>query len=156
MVSETYCCGKEIPYINDNMTAFYDNRGAGPNKGGIAVFLENTLAKESVIIGKGASENEWVAVKCSYFSPPVVIIGVYGTNSGKPKEILENTWMELWDFASMYAVENTVLVAGDFNCAVGRNFKMSNNDPSMNMNGKMLKLIQTATVLKYTAKSGPS
>ena len=141
VVSETYCCGKEIPYINDNMTAFFDNRGAGPNKGGIAVFLENTLAKESVIIGKGASENEWVAVKCSYFSPPVVIIGVYGTNSGKPKEVLENTWAELWDFASSYAMENTVLVAGDLNCAVGKNFKMTNNDPSMNMNGKILKKI---------------
>ena len=143
VVSETYCCGKEIPHINDNMTAFFDNRGAGPNRGGIAVFLENTLAKESVIVGKGASENEWVAVKCSYFWPPVVIIGVYGTNSGKPKDILQNTWNELWEFASNYAVDNTVLVAGDLNCAVGKSFKMHNNDPSVNTNGKILKQILT-------------
>ena len=70
VVSETHCIGKDKPYINDNMEAFFENRNCKKNKGGVAVFLEKTLAKQSVIIGKSSSENEWVAVKCNYFSPP--------------------------------------------------------------------------------------
>ena len=64
-MSETYYAGKEVPYINDNMKAFFDNRNSGPNHGGVAIFMEKTLAADTVVIGRSASENEWIAVKCS-------------------------------------------------------------------------------------------
>ena len=99
IVSETYCADKEVSYVNDNMKAYYDNRNGGPNHGGVAIFLEKTLAADTVVIGKSSTENEWVAVKCSYFSPPLVIVGVYGTNSSQPMGTLKNTWEELWLFA---------------------------------------------------------
>ena len=70
IVSETHLSGKEKPYINDNMTAFFDNRSDGLNKGGISIFLENSIARKTVIIGKSSSENEWIALKTSYFNIP--------------------------------------------------------------------------------------
>ena len=78
-----------MTHINDNMTAFFDNRSDGLNKGGISIFLKNSIAKKTVIIGKSSSENEWIALKTSYFSVPVVIMEIYGTQSLKNKEILQ-------------------------------------------------------------------
>ena len=141
VVSETYCCGKEIPFVNENMVAFYDNRNAGPNKGGVAIFLEKTLADHTVVIRKSASENEWVPVKCTYFHPPLVIVGVYGTNSSQQRALLQNTWEELWLFANKYREDNMLVVGGDLNCALGKGHGLTNNDPSKNTNGKIVSVI---------------
>ena len=89
IVSETHCVGKEVPEINNQMKAFYNNRSDKSNKGGICIFIENTMAEETVVIGKSSppkndeSNIEWIAVKINAFKRPVVIIGTYGCQSSK-------------------------------------------------------------------------
>ena len=139
IVSETHLSGKEKPVVNDNMTAFFDNRSEGLNKGGISIFLENSIAKKTVVVGKSSSENEWIAVKTNYFKVPLVIIGVYGTQSNKVKNILQQTWDELWDFAEKMREDNMVILGGDLNCALGKSFNLRTNDHKMNTNGRIIK-----------------
>ena len=56
--------GKEVPYINDNMKAFFDNLNSGTNHGRVALFLEKNLAAHTVIIGKSATENSAGDIRC--------------------------------------------------------------------------------------------
>ena len=98
IVSETHCVGKEVPVVNNQMKAFFNNRSSKNNKGGVCIFMENTIAEESVIIGKSKppkdddSDIEWIAVRVNAFKKPLVIIATYvthqaSTNSLPPKRI---------------------------------------------------------------------
>ena len=141
VVSETHTVGKEVPVLDRTMEAFFTNRGSGQNKGGVSIFLEKTLAKHSVVVGKSSpnSDHEWIAVKINYFDPPVVLIGVYGCQTSKNKvSELKQKWEDLWDFVSQYTENNTVILGGDLNSAIGRSQGMSRNCPSTNANGKFL------------------
>ena len=52
IVSETHCVGKEIPVLNPQTKAFHNNRGSKNNKGGVCIFVENSIAEDCVVIGK--------------------------------------------------------------------------------------------------------
>ena len=139
VISETYAVGKEVPVLDKTMEAFFKNRSGTQNKGGVCIFLEKTLAKHSVVIGKSNHDHEWVAVKINYFSPPVVLIGLYGCQTSKNTVAqMKDKWAELWDFADMYKDTATVILAGDANAAIGNQANMVNNCSSMNTNGKFL------------------
>ena len=131
--------GKEVPTIDNTMEAFFANRSGGQNKGGVCIFLEKTLARTAVVVGKSNSDHEWVAVKINYFDPAVVLVGVYGCQTSKNSvSSLKEKWSELWSFVSRYTKNNTVIVGGDLNSAVGNKGGMLNNCPSTNANGKFL------------------
>ena len=128
VVSETYAVGKEVPVLDKTMEAFFKNRSDGQNKGGVSIFLEKTLAKHSVVVGKSDYDHEWVAVKINYFDPPVVLIGLYGCQSSKNTVAqLNEKWTELWEFAGQYKDTATVIVCGDANAAIGNKANMRNN-----------------------------
>mgnify|MGYP001248347621 FL=1 len=137
VVSETYAVGKEVPVLDKTMEAFFKNRSDGQNKGGVSIFLEKTLAKHSVVVGKSDHDHEWVAVKINYFDPPVVLIGLYGCQSSKNTVAqLNEKWTELWEFAGQYKYTATVIVCGDANAAIGNKANMRNNCSSVNISGK--------------------
>ena len=135
IVSETHAVGKEVPTLDNTMEAFYKNKGG--SKGGVSIFLEKTLAKHSVVVGKSNHDHEWIAVKINYFDPPVVMIGLYGCQTSRNTvEEMKSKWAELWDFADQYKDSATVIIGGDANAAIGTKVNMVNNCPSTNTNGK--------------------
>ena len=139
IVSETHMVGKEVPVLDRTMEAFFLNRSREQNKGGVCIFLEKTLAETAVVVGKSDSDHEWLAVKINYFHPPVVLVGVYGCQTSKNTVgALKEKWSVLWDFVGKYTDNNTVIVGGDLNSAIGRKAGMTNNCPSTNSNGKFL------------------
>ena len=90
VVSETHCVGKEIPKLNPQTKAFHNNRTNKRNKGGVCILVENSIAKDCVVIGmsdnnkdKDKSNKEWIAIKINSFETPVVIIGTYGCQASK-------------------------------------------------------------------------
>ena len=83
VVSETHAPGKTVPKLDDTMKAFFHNRSAKTNKGGVALFLEASLAEHAVVIGKSKHDLEWIAVKVNFYSPPLVIIAAYGCQTSK-------------------------------------------------------------------------
>ena len=139
VVSETYAVGKEVPVLDSTMEAFYKNKSGGQNKGGVSIFLEKTLAKHSVVVGKSDHDHEWVAVKINYFNPPVVLIGLYGCQTSKNSVTqMKEKWKELWDFANQYKDIATVIIGGDANAAIGNKANLTNNCSSTNTNGNFL------------------
>ena len=139
IISETHTAGKTIPVLDNTMKPFFHNRSEKANKGGVAIFLENTLAEHAVVIGKSVGDHEWLAVKVNYFDPPLVIIALYGCQTSKNSvSEMRRMWDELWTNVKSYAKHNTVLLCGDFNAAVGKRFNLVNNCNSGNQNGRLL------------------
>ena len=158
IISETHTAGKEKPLINKQMTTFFRNRSSKQNKGGIAIAIENSIAESCVLLAKGKTNLEWLAVKVNTFSPPLVIIATYGCQSSRTKtEDSYTKWKEVFDFANNYANNNHVLICGDMNAAIGNNLGIKNNDPSTNNNGRnIIKLIQNDPKWEFTNKTNRS
>ena len=139
IVSESHAAGKTVPKLDDTMKAFFQNRNEKKNKGGICIFLEKSIADHAVVIGKNPGPHEWLAVKVNLYSPPLVIIGMYGCQvSQHPAETIKSQWQSLWNFINLYKEDHTILLGGDLNSAVGNSLNMSFNCPSRNLNGKQL------------------
>ena len=144
VISETHTAGKEKPFINKQMTTFFRNRSSKSNKGGIAIAIENSIAETCVLLNKGKTNLEWIAVKVNAFEPPLVIIGTYGCQSSKTKAADSyDKWKEVFDFANIYANNCHVIIAGDTNAAIANNLGMKNNCNSTNNNGRnIIKIIE--------------
>ena len=139
VVSETHTAGKEIPKLDDSMKAFFHNRSNKTNKGGVAIFLEKTLAEHAVVVGKSSGDHEWIAVKVNLFDPPLVMIALYGCQTSKNTVSgMKMMWDELWAFINTYKENHTILLCGDFNAAVGKKFNLVNNCDSANQNGRLM------------------
>ena len=75
-VSETNSYGTNKPNIGKSMVPFHRNRSTdGAARGGVCVFVDRELAKETVLLDVGGVEDgdEFVAVKCNYFSPALML-----------------------------------------------------------------------------------
>ena len=144
IISETHTAGKEKPFLNSQMTTFFRNRSTKQNKGGIAIAVEKSIAESCVLLAKGKTNLEWLAVKVNTFSPPLVIIATYGCQSSRTKTADSfDKWKEVFDFANDYSSDNHVLICGDMNAAIANNLGVQNNDPSTNNNGRnIIKIIE--------------
>ena len=146
IVSETHCVGKEIPKLNPQTKAFHNNRSEKTNKGGVCIFVENSIAEDCVVIGKSdnnrdkdESNIEWIAIKINSFEIPVVIIGTYGCQASKNtvEESLRK-WTEVFDFADKYTENHHVCIGGDMNAWIGNRLGLKNNPAKLNVNGKSI------------------
>ena len=139
VVCETHTVGKSVPQLDNTMKAFFHNRSDKANKGGVAIFLEKTLAEHAVVVGKSVGDHEWLALRVNYFSPPVTIVALYGCQASKNSvSAMKRMWDELWSNIDSYSKSSTVLLCGDYNAAVGNRFGLTNNCNSSNKSGEML------------------
>ena len=138
IVSETHAAGKTVPKLDPSMKAFFHNRSSKANKGGVALFLEASLAKHAVVVGKSSGEHEWIAVKVNYYDPPLLIIAAYGCQAKHRVAEKKAWWEEMWEFMDNFTQRATIILGGDLNAAVGRRFNMTDNCDSDNYGGKLL------------------
>ena len=140
IVSETGTSGSQIPKINSKFKPFHRNRKSDAVcKGGIAVFIHEDIAGEAVLLEKGAEEDkdEFVVIKLNSFSPPLVVMGVYGNQENKGVEETRERWRRVFSIMNHYKAQgNVVLMAGDLNCWIGNNLGMTSNHPSTSAGGK--------------------
>ena len=72
IVSETNSHGKEKPKIG-GMTPFNRNRStSGVARGGVCIFVNNNVAKDTVLLDVGTAEDndEFISIKINSTSPP--------------------------------------------------------------------------------------
>ena len=142
VVSETGTSGTDIPRIG-GMVPFHRNRNSsGISRGGVAVFVTKDIAPHCVVMDKGA-EDEYVAVRMNCFSPPLVVVGLYGRQETGPREKIREMWRRIFAILDSYRDQGSrIIMTGDFNMWVGRCFGLKDNDPKVSTGGKeFIKLV---------------
>ena len=137
--SETHTSGSQVPRISKTMVPFHRNRSDAACKGGIAIYLHESLKNSAVIIDKGEEDNEWIAVKVNKYCPPLIVVAVYGQQENIKRELVRDKWKNIFEVADRFKHEgNQVVLAGDFNIAVGKELGMENNDESVSNGGRQV------------------
>ena len=140
IVSETGSSGNQIPVINAKMKSFHRNRRRDAQcRGGIAIFVHEDLAEDAVLLEKGAEEDndEFVIIKINTFSPPMVVVGVYGSQENGPRSETRDRWKRIFALMNKYKSQGCLVVmGGDLNCAVGNNLGLKTNHPSVSAGGQ--------------------
>ena len=142
ILSETGSSGTQVPKINSKLKVFHRNRKRDAvAKGGIAVFIHEDLAEDAVLLEKGAEEDndEFVVVKINAYSPPVVVVGVYGSQENGAREVTRERWTRIFSVMNKYKEQGSVvLMGGDLNCWLGNNLGLTSNHPSVSAGGKQV------------------
>ena len=105
IVSETGSSGNQIPVINAKMKSFHRNRRRDAQcRVGIAIFVHEDLAEDAVLLEKGAEEDndEFVIIKINTFSPPMVVVGVYGSQENGPRSETRDRWRRIFALMNKY------------------------------------------------------
>ena len=82
VITETHLSGKKNPKINDNYNCYYRHRSDKMCKGGVCIAVKKDLCKNAVIL-ESNKHSEWLSVQLNYFSPPIVVTGMYGGQDRK-------------------------------------------------------------------------
>ena len=140
VISETNSYGRQVPKIGKEMVAFHRNRNqVAAAKGGVCIFVHKSLAPDTVVLDKGDNEegDEFISVKCNAFKPPIIIAALYGRQENRPRLEVRNGWKRFFGFLESYKERGCMVVAGgDWNCCLGRNLGLVNNDPFVSYGGK--------------------
>ena len=109
-------------------------------KGGIAIFVEQKHANNTVVLETGVeNDEEFVVVKINTVSPPLVIMAIYGPQSNNKKAQIESLWSKYVGLWKKYTdLGWNLIIAGDLNAAIGNSCGLTNNDPSVNRAGELI------------------
>ena len=137
IATETHCNIETIPKI-PNFRSFNRNRETR-SKGGICIFVRDSVANDCVQIWKGQAELEAVAVMFPKLSPKVVVLGHYGTQSNSFGPAITNSHLReiIGKVAEWKNQGHMVIWCGDLNVAAGREV-IPGNDIILSSGGKIL------------------
>ena len=125
-VSESHCLRDKSVKI-PNYTCYFRNRCI-KEKGGVCIYIKNSLANSCTKLESGLDLNEWFIVKIDCFTPSVVLVVYYGIIEQQfPKEVAALQG-ELFNTIKSYIDEGSTLYwAGDFNNHIGDAFGIKGN-----------------------------
>ena len=89
--------------------------------GGVATAVTNSLRQNTVKVGEGKEDDEYLITRLDHVYPPINVVNVYGGQESRmtKKEILEN-WLRLRkDIDLILKRKEGVVLIGDFNVALG-------------------------------------
>ena len=135
-VQETHTSGKS----KINVPGFYSfarNRPKMGSKGGIAILVRERVKDSCVLIHEGKN-SEILAVKMCNTNPHLCLITYYGKQENTTSwPELHDDIAELFDLANKLSEEgNIVVVAGDWNVAIGCGV-LTDNNPSISRGGRL-------------------
>ena len=139
IVSETNSHGKEKPKIG-GMTPFNRNRStSGVARGGVCIFVNNNVAKDTVLLDVGTAEDndEFISIKINSTSPPLVVAALYGAQESGPRKGVRQRWRRIFSILEEYKRDgSSVIMGGDWNTCLGTELGLVNNDSFISYGGK--------------------
>ena len=137
ILNETHLSLESKPYLNCFRT-FHRNRQSR-EKGGIAILVNNKIARNCTVIYEGEQENESLAILLNDCSPPLVIATMYGVQNNTFGVFTPQTnFKEFFGQIHLWRKNGyDVLVAADMNQALGRT-NIPGNDELETSTGRLV------------------
>ena len=110
--------------------------------GGVATAVASSLKQNTVKVGEGENEDEYLVTRVDHIYPPINIINVYMGQESRmtTKEILEN-WMRLKKDIDLILKRNEgIILIGDFNVALENGeLGIMGNHEKVSYRGKLIR-----------------
>ena len=140
-LQETNVTGNNTIKIDKRYFTSLRNRKTGKQMGGVATAVNNNLRQNTVKVGEGEGEDEYLITRVDHVYPAINIVNVYKGQESRmtTKEILEN-WLRLMkDVDDIMERGEGVVMIGDFNAAIGKgNLGVKENHERVSYRGKLI------------------
>ena len=127
VITETHCVDVQIPKI-PNFRTFHRNRSVRA-KGGIAVMVRDSIARDCAQVWCGEGEQEVLAIEFSRLEPKLVVIASYGVQANSfGTGVQEANMLEIMGRMADWKEEGFNIVwAGDMNLVIGNDLVPGND-----------------------------
>ena len=137
MMTETHLYEGKKPN-HPNYTFVGRSRKKINSKGGIAIGYPKEIADQVIKVREGTGNNEFILLKYTGVSPPLIVGVVYGNQENTtPDDTIRENLAELFAAINEYKTQGCkILIGGDFNVHVGE--VIERNEPKVSKGGKIL------------------
>ena len=124
----------------DGFKSYTKNR-FNSNMGGVSLSVKDSDSQDTLKVGEGKGDNEYIITRHNQFYPAINIINVYGCQKNAPVAIIEEKWNTiLGEVLKIEMKGENVLLLGDMNVAIGNDdLGVRGNDSKVSYGGQIIR-----------------
>ena len=141
-LQETNVSGSNRINIDKRYFTSLRNRKTAQKMGGVATAVANSLKNNTVKVGEGQNEDEYLITRVDHIYPPINVINVYeGQESRMTTKEVFDSWMRLKkDVDQILQRKEGVILIGDFNVSLGNDdHGIKGNHGKVSYRGKLIR-----------------